>query len=297
MAATQQTLMNNAEYGNLGGRFGCKAPVIYSKNFYDVLDCFTDVPVEILCCIIEKLTAEDLVSLSQVSSEWRTVALDSTLWKRHCIEHVAKSPCRCCAVDISGTMADKAAIYGWTDVFMTAKQFHQGVRWGQVCGTPDEARLSNLQFNEKRTTLKNLRGRWVSVRLGDFTLANEGVYHFTFKVDSFTCNGMMIGLANSRWQGMYPGTGNAGVSSTSASCAYYSHTSSIYSTGDIICLRADLKNNKISFHKNGECVGTVEAPARAAGEELMVVGSFCGTQHQISVLASYAHPPHTRVHM
>lgn len=279
----------------LEGRVGCTVPVVYSKTLYDVLTSFSDVPVEILYCIIEKLSPEELVSLSQVSSEWRGVALDSGLWKRHCVEDAAKYPCKCCSADIPSIMKRKSALYGWTDVFRTAKVFHQGVRWGQVIGVHDESRLSNLKLNETRTTLKNMRGRWMSVQLGNFTLAKEGIYNFTFKVDSFACNGMMIGVVTSKWQGAYPGNGNSGVSSLPKSCAYYSHASSIFTTGDIICLNADLEKNLISFHKNGECVGTVEAPKCGADEELMVVGSFCGAQHQISILSSFAHPPNTHV--
>lgn len=294
--AAQQKLLNNAEYG-LGDKFGCTSPVIYSKTIYEVLDSFTEIPVEILCCIIEKLTANDLASLSQVSTEWRAVALDSNLWKRHCKEHNAKSPCKCCAAGIDGVMTQKAAIYGWADVFNAAKLFHRGVRWGQVLGVADETRLSNLQFNETRTTLKNLRGRWVSVQLGNFTLNRGGIYNFSFSIDSFTCNGMMIGVVTNKWQGLYPGTGNAGVSFNAKSCAYYSHTSSVYSAGDIVCLNVDLEKNVVSFHKNGELVGTVEAPKRDEDEELIVVGSFCGTHHQISILSSYAHPPNSHVHM
>jgi len=293
--AARFSLLNNVDYKL--PVFGCVPPVIYSRNIYDSLDSFADVPVEILCCIVEKLTAEDLISLSKVSSEWRTVALDSSLWRRHCVDYIDEVPCKCCRVDINGTMERKASLYGWADVFRTAKQFRQGVHWGQVLGTPDAARLKNLQFNETRTTLKNLRGRWVSVQLGTFPLAHDGIYHFTFKVDAFTCNGMMIGLVNSKWQGVYPGTGNAGVSATPKSCAYYSHSSTIFSAGDIICLVADLEKGAIAFHKNGECVGTVEAPKVEAGEELLVVGSFCGTHHQISNLFSYAHPPNSHVQM
>lgn len=40
----------------------------YERNVYELLDNFAEVPVEILCCIIEKLTAQDLLSLSQVCS-------------------------------------------------------------------------------------------------------------------------------------------------------------------------------------------------------------------------------------
>jgi len=236
---------------------------------------------------------EDLISLSQVSTEWRAVAFDSALWKRHCHDLVAKIPCKCCMNEIDSTITHKAALYGWTDVFRTAKSFHHGVRWGEVLGVRNEARMSSLQFNEKRTTLKNLRGRWVSVQLGDFTLAREGIYHFSFKIDSFTCNGMMIGVVSSSWTGLYPGSGNAGISSTPKSCAYYSHTSSIFSAGDIICLCADLDKNVITFHKNGEIIGTVDAPKLEANEAMMVVGAFCGTEHQISILSSYAHPPNS----
>jgi len=37
-----------------------------SRNIYDSLDNFADVPVEILCSIIEKLSVDDLNSLSLV---------------------------------------------------------------------------------------------------------------------------------------------------------------------------------------------------------------------------------------
>jgi len=291
--AAKNTLLHNVEYKF--PVFGCVAPVVHERNIYDTLDNFADVPVEILCSIIDKLNVDDLMSLSQVSSEWRGVALDSSLWKRHCIEHVEQeTPCKCCAAVIHSTMHKKAPLYGWADVFRTAKQFNAGVRWGEVFGAVDPARLQNLQFNKDRSSLVNLRGRWVSVQLG-LPVSNPGVYHYSFKVDAFSCNGMMIGVVTSKWQGVYPGTGNAGVSTTSKTCAYYSHSASIFKTGDVLCLVVDLEKNVIQFHKNGECVGTVDAPTREVGEELLVVGSFCGTYHQLSTIFSYAHPPNSIV--
>jgi len=273
--------------------FGRVPPVLQSRNIYDALgtDNFADVPVEILCSIIEKIGVYDLSNLSQVSSEWRGVAQDSSLWRRHCVEYVEKeTPCKCCATGLHSTMQRKAALYGWADVFRAAKQFRHGVRWGEVRGNADVNRLQNLQFNDAKTSLVNLRGRWVSVQLGA-PISNAGIYHYSFKVDAFSCNGMMIGAVTSSWEGVYPGTGNAGVSSNSQSCAYYSHSMSIFKTGDVICLVVDLEKNVIAFHKNGEIVGTVEAPSRKSGEELLVVGSFCGTYHQLSTIFSYAHPP------
>jgi len=292
--ATLQSVLNAAEYEL---KAGCASPVIYSKSIYEVLDSFTDVPVEILCCIIDKLTPEDLASLSKVSNELRAVACDSSLWKRHCIDYAKGRACKCCGVEMQGVMTKKAAMYGWADVFKVARAFNMHASWGRVLGSPDAGRLTNLQFNEKRTTLKNLRGRWVSVQLGDFSLNPNANYSFSFSVDSFSCNGMMIGVVSSKWQGLYPGNGNAGVSATADSCAYYSHTSSIFTTGDIICLSVDLEKNVISFHKNGQIVGTVEAPKCDEGDELIVVGSFCGAQHQISIVNAYAHPPNSHVHM
>jgi hypothetical protein len=276
--------------------FGCVPPVLQSRNIYDSLsDNFADVPVEILCSIIDKLGVEDLSNLSMVSSEWRGVALDSSLWKRHCVEYAEKeTPCKCCATSLHSTMQRKAALYGWADVFRSAKQFRKATKWGQVLGAADAARLQNLQFNDSRTSIVNLRGRWVSVQLGA-PISNPGIYHYSFKVDAFSCNGMMIGMVSSSWQGVYPGSGNAGVSATSKSCAYYSHSLSVFKTGDVICMVADLEKNVITFHKNGEIVGTVEAPARESGEELLVVGSFCGTYHQLSTTFSYAHPPNANV--
>lgn len=273
--------------------FGCVPPVVQSRNIYESLDHFEDVPVEILCNIIESLDVKDLGSLSQVSSEFRNVALDSSLWKRHCIEHVEKeAPCKCCSGLINSTMHRKAPLYGWADVYKTAKQFNHSVRWGEVLGDQHESRLANIQFNEDRSTIKNLRGRWVSVQLGA-PISGKGVYHYSFKVDAFSCNGMMLGAVNSKWQGVYPGTGNAGVSSTAKSCAYYSHSSCIFKTGDIICMVVDLEKNVITYHKNGEHVGVVDAPQRETGEEIMIVGSFCGTYHQLSSIFSYAHPPNS----
>lgn len=275
--------------------FGCVPPVVHERNIYESLDNFEDVPVEILCNIIEALDVKDLASLSQVSSDWRGVALDSSLWKRHCIEYNEKeTPCKCCSGIINSTMHRKAPLYGWSDVYKTAKQFNHSVRWGDVHGVQDESRVMNLQFSDDRTTIKKMRGRWVSVELGK-PISNKGVYHYSFKVDAFSCNGMMIGLVTSNWQGVYPGSGNAGVSSTPKSCAYYSHSSAIFKTGDLICMVADLEKNSIAFHKNGECVGTVDAPTRESGEELIVVGSFCGTYHQLSSVFSYAHPPNVPV--
>jgi len=273
--------------------FGCVPPVVHSRNTYESLDHFEDVPVEILCNILEALDVKDLANLSQVSSDFRGVTLDSSLWKRHCIEYIEKEvPCKCCAGLIDSIMHRKAPLYGWADVYKTAQRFNQNVRWGDVLGVQDKSRLTNLEFNDTKTTIKNLRGRWVSVQLGA-PISNKGIYHYSFKVDAFSCNGMMVGAVTSKWQGVYPGTGNAGVSSNSQSCAYYSHSSAIFKTGDIICMVVDLEKNVITYHKNGECMGTVEAPTREVGEELMIVGSFCGPYHQLSITFSYAHPPNS----
>lgn len=277
--------------------FGCVPPVLQSRNIYESLDNFADVPVEILCSIIEKLGVDDLNSLSMVSSDWRGVALDSSLWKRHCVEYVEKeTPCKCCASGLHSTMQRKAALYGWADVYKASKQFRQGMRWGEVLGNVDPARLRNLQFDKSGTSIVNLRGRWVSVQLGA-PISNPGIYHYSFKVDAFSCNGMMVGVVSSSWEGVYPGSGNAGVSATPKSCAYYSHSLSVFKTGDVICMVVDLEKNVITFHKNGEIVGTVEAPSREAAEELRVVGSFCGTYHQLSSIFSYAHPPNANVQL
>jgi len=273
--------------------FGFVPPAFHTRNIYESLDHFEDVPVEILCNIIQALDVKDLAALSQVSSDFRSVALDSSLWKRHCTEYIEKEiPCKCCSGLINSTMHRKAPLYGWADVYKTAVSFNQSVRWGDVIGAQDKTRLTNLQFNEKRTTIKNLRGRWVSVQVGT-PISNRGVYHYSFKVDSFSCNGMMLGAVTSKWQGIYPGTGNAGVSSTPNSCAYYGHSSEIFKTGDIICMVVDLEKKVVTYHKNGECMGTVEAPTLEIGEELMIVGSFCGTYHQLSAVFSYAHPPNS----
>jgi len=292
--AAQNTLLNSVELKIPA--FGCVPPVVHSRNIYEALDNFEDCPVEILCNIIEALDVKDLASLSKVSSDFRSVALDSSLWKRHCIEYIEKeTPCKCCAGLINSTMFKKASLYGWTDVYKTAKQFDQNIRWGEALGAVDETRMANIQFNDKGKSIKNLRGRWVSVQLGS-PISSKGVYHYSFKVDAFSCNGMMLGLVPSKWQGVYPGTGNAGVSATPKSCAYYSHSSSIFKTGDIICMVVDLDKNTVTYHKNGECVGTVEAPVinNDVGNELIVVGSFCGTYHQLSSIFAYAHPPNVQ---
>jgi hypothetical protein len=68
-----------------------------------------------------------------------------------------------------------------------------------------------------------------------------------FVVDAFSCNGMMIGMVTSKWQGMYPGNGNAGVSGTAKSCAYYSHSTSVFKTGDVICLVAGILYKKLKM--------------------------------------------------
>jgi hypothetical protein len=44
----------------------------------------------------------------------------------------------------------------------------------------DASRMQSVAFNEKRTTLKNLRGRWASIQLGA-PISNAGIYHYTFK--------------------------------------------------------------------------------------------------------------------
>lgn len=100
---------------------------------------------------------------------------------------------------------------------------------------PASIRTNTVEYANNNTTVTNIHGGWNVVQFGNFPILPFGLYHYTFKgiysessnqivgrrtrtkdlrfflVDQFPCNGMMIALATGEWRGVYPGSGNAGI--------------------------------------------------------------------------------------
>jgi len=259
------------------------------------LDLFMLAPLEIVMMILKNLSFQDLVVISGVSKEWNLLAFDDRMWKIICLEFITESAhCKVCKQGVLAAINRRAALgaTSWVRLFKET-YLSQKTTWGQIWQDHRPSNTINantVQFLNNRTTVKNVHGGWNIVQLGDYPVLPFGVYHYSFKVDHFSCNGVMFGLATNKWRGVYPGTGNSGITANTKSVAYYSHNTTVFNTGDIICMCLDMERKVVIYHKNGEIVGTSELPTLERdedGEELFAIGAFCGNYHQVSI--TYAH--------
>lgn len=256
-------------------------------------DFFVATPVEIILHILKNLTCQELCIIAQVNKELKFFASDEAIWKRLCLSYInTNSKCDTCKQGIFNAVNRRASIDSipWMKLFKETCASHSQAKWGPVWHKhrfPSSIRTNTVEYSSKDTTVTNIHGGWNLVQFGSFSLLPFGLYHYTFTVDQFPCNGMMIALATGQWKGVYPGSGNAGITTADKSIAYYSHNASVFAAGDTICLCVDMDKRVVVFHKNEETVGTQELPSTSSDCELYVIGAFCGNQHRLTI--SYAH--------
>jgi len=263
-----------------------------NNGIFSCLDLFMLVPSEIVMLIMQYLSFTDLLAISQVNKEFTSFATEWSIWKQLCISHVHQhAHCAACVRGVLGAANKRADVDGvsWMKIFKEGFISFYDAKWGvswENQRIPTPIRIKSVEYLNENKTVRNVHGGWNVVQFGEYPLLPFGVYHYSYTVDHLPCNGMMLAVATTQWHGVYPGSGNSGITSSNKTTAYYSHNPSIFATGDTICLCVDIDKRHVVFHKNGEIVGTEETPQfnTADGEELCVVGAFCGNFHQLSVV-------------